>query len=165
MRPQPKITQAQPSPMQSAPDAERPKRQSAELRDVAFSVSKHGTKVHLQHAQGELLLRLDWRAAAAFLDFADRKLDAADALRLGFRPRPRESVQWSGTLTADDLQGFSVEPRFVGYDLARNQFRVNLADPWRDGHWLWLFVSEATLRALTCELRNGLALRRQVRRD
>ena len=138
--------------------------ESAELRDVTVSFSGYGAKVRLHHGRGELVLGLDWRASAAFLHFAERKLDAADAMRAGFRPRPREMVSWEATPTPEESTWFTTEPRFIRYDLYQNQFAVNFVRSWQEEKWVWLFISEGTLRALAWELRNGLALNRHLNR-
>jgi hypothetical protein len=160
-----------PAPMhepRSTPEAEAPKWQSADLYDLSVSPSGALSVVRLSYVHddgnlGELVLCLDWRAAAAFLDFADRKRDVVDALQLGFLARPREFVSWSLTTTPDEFQRFRMEPRLIRFDLEQHRFAVNLFDPWRPEHRVWLFLSDVSLRAIVTELRAGLAQRRQAR--
>lgn len=164
-------TTPRPAPMpepHSAAEAEAPKWQSADLYELSVSPHNYGARLHLRLAHGDLdlgklALSFDWRSVAAFLDFVDRKLDAVDALQLGFLARPRETVSWSFPKPDDEYQSVWMEPRFVRFDVEDSRFAVYLVDTLRPEHRIWLFLSELGLRAIVSELRAGLAQRRQAR--
>lgn len=146
-----------------------PKHQSADLYDVSVSLTADSVVVRLIYGEfDELVLRLGWRAAAAFLDFADRRLSDADvdATRHRIRRRWFDSVSWPAALEQWELQWFFVQPVIFQYAPDTGRFTVRFHRPWDGEHEepVILTANETTIRALAWECRNGLAINHRLSR-